>query len=116
STSSSGSRSKWTTSPWPSRPAWTASRLRTMDAAEPSVPVAGRVLVVEDDPAIAATIVAALEAAGHRVRYAPDAATAQRSVAEGVDAVVPDLVLRDADALGLLATRAEGSVLGAAPA
>ncbi|HUR72875.1 MAG TPA: response regulator transcription factor [Sporichthya sp.] len=60
-----------------------------------------RVLVVEDDEAIGADLVAALAAAGYRVSWSRDAAGALTRASTGIDLVLLDLGLPDADGLDL---------------
>lgn len=61
-----------------------------------------RVLVVEDDPAVAAVVEMALKRAGHEVRLARDFPSAKAALAEDVEAVVLDLNLPGGFGLDLL--------------
>jgi len=58
-----------------------------------------RILVVEDDRRVAASLERALRAHGHEVEVAPDAATALRHVRGAPDAVVLDVNLPDVSGL-----------------
>jgi DNA-binding response OmpR family regulator len=60
-----------------------------------------RVLVVEDDEAIGADLVAALAAAGYQVSWSRNAAGARVRASTGIDLVLLDLGLPDADGLDL---------------
>lgn len=60
----------------------------------------GRLLVIEDDPAIGADLVAALAAAGFEVRWAQTAAAARAELTT-VDLILLDLGLPDADGIAL---------------
>jgi two-component system catabolic regulation response regulator CreB len=69
-----------------------------------------RILVVEDEPAIAESISYALKRDGYAVAIAPTVAQAEREL-EGVDLVVLDLILPDGsgfDLLGQIRQRATG--------
>lgn len=61
-----------------------------------------RVLVVEDDPAVAAILEMALRRAGHQVFLARDFPSGKRALGEEVDAVVLDLNLPGGFGLDLL--------------
>ena len=62
------------------------------------------ILVIEDDAAIRAGMVAGLELDGHQVRAVATAADARRAMAgDGIDLIVLDLVLPGGDGLDLLA-------------
>lgn len=61
-----------------------------------------RVLVVEDDPAVAAVLEMALRRAGHEALLARDYASGKRALGEEVDAVVLDLNLPGGFGLDLL--------------
>jgi two-component system phosphate regulon response regulator PhoB len=61
-----------------------------------------RVLVVEDDPAVAAILEVALRRAGHEVFLARDFASGKRALEKEVDAVVLDLNLPGGFGLDLL--------------
>src|SRR6266542_2660670 len=63
---------------------------------------AASILLVEDDPAIALTLVDVLEGAGHTVRHASTGAEAKTLVEEALpDLIILDLMLPDADGLVL---------------
>jgi len=61
-----------------------------------------RVLVVEDDPAVARVLELALRQAGHEVRLARTLAEGERALEEPFDAVVLDLNLPGGNGLDLL--------------
>jgi two-component system, OmpR family, response regulator ResD len=61
---------------------------------------ASRILVVDDDPAVAAYVTTILERAGYEVYAAPDLAGAREvAVAQPIDVLVSDVVLGAVDGL-----------------
>jgi len=68
-------------------------------------PLAGPILIVEDDPVTARLLERTLEKLGRSVQVAPDAAAAREAIARAVPAlIILDLVLPDADGRNLLAS------------
>ena len=70
---------------------------------EPPSPAPGRILVVDDEPALGALLAETLAADGHDVRAVASAAAALRAVAEArFDAVLTDLRMPDLDGTRLI--------------